>query len=59
VELLKRILGGRRLTVLIYERFFDNELPVFGENVHLLKRKKYGQSELLYYRLKLDSEPVR
>jgi 16S rRNA (guanine966-N2)-methyltransferase len=37
--------------VMVYERAFSNDLPDFGANVELLKRRKYGQTELLYYRL--------
>lgn len=42
----------RNLTsVLVYERFFQKEAPDFVVGAHLLKRKKYGQTELLYYRI--------
>ncbi len=37
--------------ILIYERSFKESLPDFGYKVQFLKRKKYGQSEVLYYRL--------
>jgi 16S rRNA (guanine966-N2)-methyltransferase len=49
VELLKQAIKAP--SVLVYERFYEKELPDFGDNISILKRKKYGQSELLYYRI--------
>jgi 16S rRNA (guanine966-N2)-methyltransferase len=51
VELLKGSLAAGSGALLVYERFFDADPPDFGEGAELLKRKKYGQSEILYYRL--------
>ena len=51
VELLKQALGAQLPSVLVYERSYEKELPDFGDNILILKRKKYGQSELLYYRI--------
>jgi 16S rRNA (guanine966-N2)-methyltransferase len=51
VERLKSSLAGGSAPLLVYERFFTAKPPGFGEGAELLKRKKYGQSEILYYRL--------
>jgi 16S rRNA (guanine966-N2)-methyltransferase len=51
VHLLKTRLVKPSMAVLVYERSYERGLPDFGEEVQLLKRKKYGQSELLYYRI--------
>ena len=51
VELLKQALGAKFAPVLVYERFYEKGLPDFGDDISILKRKKYGQSELLYYRI--------
>ena len=37
--------------VLVYERFYDLEPPDYGAGAQLLKRKKYGQSEILYFKV--------
>ncbi len=47
--LLKKALGVP--AVLVYERSYEKDLPDFGDGSEILKRKKYGQSELLYYRI--------
>lgn len=51
VERLKRSLAAGSSSLLVYERFYSETPPSFGEKCELLKRKKYGQSEILYYRL--------
>ena len=51
VVFLKDALGRRVSSILVYERAFEKELPAFGEDIVIIKRKKYGQSELLYYRI--------
>lgn len=51
VEFLKDALDRRLSSILVYERAFKKELPAFGEDTFIIKRKKYGQSELLYYRI--------
>jgi len=51
VEHLKRSLAAGTVTILVYERFYRAEPPDFGSGAEPLKRKKYGQSEILYYRL--------
>jgi 16S rRNA (guanine966-N2)-methyltransferase len=38
--------------VLSYERIFTQSLPEFGPGTALLSRKRYGQTEVLYYRVK-------
>ena len=37
-------------TLLVHERSHSRELPDFGNNVLYLKRKKYGQTEILYFK---------
>lgn len=37
--------------IVIYERRYQKELPEIGDRYYLLKRRKYGQTEVLYYRL--------
>ena len=51
VERLKSSLASGSAALLIYERFYTADPPSFGEGSEILKRKKYGQSEILYYRL--------
>lgn len=51
IKLLKAVLDGGGFKVLVFERFFEEEAPVFGGDIELLKRKKYGQTEVLYYRI--------
>jgi 16S rRNA (guanine966-N2)-methyltransferase len=50
VSLLWSALRSETAPVLVHERYFRKGLPDFGECVQLVKRKKYGQTELLYYR---------
>jgi 16S rRNA (guanine966-N2)-methyltransferase len=49
VELLKRAIQPGHRAVLVHERFYEETLPDFGSGIELLKRKKYGQTEILYY----------
>jgi 16S rRNA (guanine966-N2)-methyltransferase len=35
--------------LVVHERAFSEQLPDFGNTVMFLKRKKYGQTEILYY----------
>jgi 16S rRNA (guanine966-N2)-methyltransferase len=51
VERLKWSIAADTAALLVYERFYTVTPPAFGERCELLKRKKYGQSEILYYRL--------
>jgi 16S rRNA (guanine966-N2)-methyltransferase len=51
VELIKSALKQRNSAVLVYERSFDRDPPDFGDDVEVLKRKKYGQTELIYFRI--------
>ena len=51
VGLIKGALWKKLSAVLVYERFYENKLPDFGTDMSILKRKKYGQTELLYYRI--------
>lgn len=48
VDLLCRSLRNPD-AVLVHERYYRKELPDLGECVQLVRRKKYGQTELLYY----------
>jgi 16S rRNA (guanine(966)-N(2))-methyltransferase RsmD len=48
---LRKALKDEQSAILVYERRFQKDLPHFEDEIHLLKRKKYGQTELLYYRL--------
>lgn len=50
VELLVNVLAPRERQILVHERSYRKEPPDFGEGLDLLKRRKYGQTELLYYR---------
>jgi len=50
VELLLKAFCTSCTGVLCYERWYTEEEPGFRE-VELLKRKKYGQTEVLYYRI--------
>ena len=51
VDLIKSALKQRNSAVLVYERAFEKDPPDFGVDVEVLKRKKYGQSELFYFRI--------
>jgi 16S rRNA (guanine966-N2)-methyltransferase len=42
--------------ILVHERRYSKDLPDFGENAVLVKRRRYGQTELLYY--ELNPQPV-
>ncbi len=50
--LLKESISNSAMPVLVYERSYRNELPELDEDYRLLKRKKYGQTEVLYYQIK-------
>jgi 16S rRNA (guanine966-N2)-methyltransferase len=51
VSLIKVSTLRRNETILVYERTYEKDPPGFEENALLLKRKKYGQTELLYFRV--------
>jgi 16S rRNA (guanine966-N2)-methyltransferase len=51
VDLIKSALKQRNSSVLVYERAFEKDPPDFGDDVEVLKRKKYGQTELVYFRI--------
>ena len=51
VRLLRGALHETCSPVLIYERVYRVELPVVERYAELLKRKRYGQTEVLYYRV--------
>jgi 16S rRNA G966 N2-methylase RsmD len=38
-------------TLLVHERAYSRELPDFGDKVLSLRRKKYGQTEILYFNM--------
>jgi len=50
VDLLCRALIRQKRQLLVHERFYRDELPDFGNCVQFARRKKYGQTELLYYK---------
>ena len=56
VRLLRGALEKTCFPILIYEREFAEKLPVIDGCARLLKRKRYGQTEVLYYRVEEDSE---
>ncbi len=47
-ELQKALLKEGQV-LLVHERSYSPELPDFGENVQFHKRKRYGQTEILYF----------
>jgi 16S rRNA (guanine966-N2)-methyltransferase len=49
VGLLKTSLQPVNPTILVHERAYREELPPFGADLKFLKRKRYGQTEILYY----------
>jgi 16S rRNA (guanine966-N2)-methyltransferase len=49
VELLMMILKSMNPTILVHERAYKEELPPFGDDLNFVKRKRYGQTEILYY----------
>jgi 16S rRNA (guanine(966)-N(2))-methyltransferase RsmD len=49
LEELQQSLVGERRVLYIHERAYRRELPDFGDAVHFYKRKKYGQTEILYF----------
>jgi 16S rRNA (guanine966-N2)-methyltransferase len=51
IRLLVESLDSECSPILIYERSYEDEMPDIGEKALLFKRKKYGQTELLYYRI--------
>ncbi len=51
LELLGMAIDSQTSPILVYERFYKKELPDLNKNFELLKRKKYGQTEVLYYRI--------
>lgn len=52
VSLLQKAVAQPPGPVLSYERIFTQSLPEFGPGIAFLKRKRYGQTEVLYYRVK-------
>lgn len=51
VSLVKTSSLRQNETILVYERAYEKDPPDLEENALLLKRKKYGQTELLYFRV--------
>jgi 16S rRNA (guanine966-N2)-methyltransferase len=51
--LLKGLRGGESSgsPIMVHERLYREEPPDFGERSELLRRKRYGQTEILYVRL--------
>jgi len=48
VTYLQKALEHSHRALLVHERAYDRELPVWGEAVRFLRRKRYGQTEILY-----------
>ena len=48
---LQRALVMEEQTLLVHERAYSRELPDFGDKVLYLRRKKYGQTEILYFNM--------
>jgi 16S rRNA (guanine(966)-N(2))-methyltransferase RsmD len=48
---LQRALVSEEKTLLVHERAYNRELPDFGDRALYLKRKKYGQTEILYFNM--------
>lgn len=48
---LQRALAREAQTLLVHERAYSRELPDFGDKVLYLRRKKYGQTEILYFNM--------
>jgi 16S rRNA (guanine(966)-N(2))-methyltransferase RsmD len=48
---LQRSLVREEQTLFVHERPYKRELPNFGDNAIFLKRKKYGQTEILYFNM--------
>jgi 16S rRNA (guanine966-N2)-methyltransferase len=51
LDTLGRGKSASRPPILVHERSYDEQLPDFAEGAEILRRKKYGQTEILYYRL--------
>jgi 16S rRNA (guanine966-N2)-methyltransferase len=51
MRLLQEKIDSEISPVLIYERSYEEKTPDFDKNSLLINRKKYGQTELLYYRI--------
>ena len=49
--LLEQSIMFEKSSILIYERSYSKELPDLNHYFHLNKRKKYGQTEVLYYKI--------
>ncbi|MBN2325181.1 MAG: 16S rRNA (guanine(966)-N(2))-methyltransferase RsmD [Spirochaetes bacterium] len=52
VGLIRKAAAPAKSPVLSYERIFTPSLPEFGTGAELLTRKRYGQTEVLYYIIK-------
>jgi 16S rRNA (guanine966-N2)-methyltransferase len=51
IELLRGALEQRCSPLLVHERLYRDETPAVEHVAQLLKRKKYGGTEVLYYRV--------
>ena len=51
LKLLAESVSYNKNPVIVYERAFKKELPSLDERFCFIKRRKYGQTEVLYYRL--------
>ena len=52
LELLYNAIVPGKITIVVYERKYDKLLPQVNDDFSLIKRKRYGQTEVLFYRLK-------
>jgi 16S rRNA (guanine(966)-N(2))-methyltransferase RsmD len=50
IDELQKSLLNTTDTLVVHERSYSRELPDFGESISHLKRKKYGQTEILYFK---------
>ena len=48
--IVRTIIPGKS-SVLVYERSFDRDVPENDSGLNLIKRKRYGQTEVLFYRI--------
>ena len=52
VDIMKKAAIRTPGFVLSYERMYTDALPVFGPGAEFLRRKRYGQTEVLYFRIR-------
>jgi 16S rRNA (guanine966-N2)-methyltransferase len=52
VSQLGRAIAPENRVLLVHERAYEEELPEWGREVEFLKRRRYGQTEILYVSVK-------